>query len=158
MCTSTFQNFIDRHLDSKLPPALDKGLSAWLLQESFNTICAATNTVVEVCAGLTLNHPDEERKMLQGLLDLLLHILTTPQSSVTHLRAVGGALQALERFGVELFTEIAGTNFQYVYSAQGKYDLRTGCLTLACSFNKALDPNYAHINEQQISISTIDCR
>lgn len=112
LSTSSFQNFIDRPLDSKLPPALDKGLSAWLLQESFNTICAATNTVIEACAELTSNYPNEERKMLHGLLDLLLHILTTPQSSVTHLRAVGGALQALEKFGVVLFTEITGTNFQ----------------------------------------------
>lgn len=75
-------------------------------------ICTATNIVVEFCAGLTSNYPHEEQKMLHGLLDLLLHILTTPQSSVTHLRAVGGALQALEKFGVEVFTEITGTNFQ----------------------------------------------
>lgn len=48
-----------------------------------------------------------------GILDLLLHLLTTPQSSVTHLRAVGGALQALEEFGVDLFLEISGTNLQH---------------------------------------------
>jgi len=113
LCTSSFQSFLDRPLNSKLPPALDKGLSAWLLQESFNTVCVATNIVVDACAGLTSNYPHEERKMLQGLLDLLLHILTTPQSSVTHLRAVGGALQTLEKFGVELFVEITGTNLQH---------------------------------------------
>ena len=113
LCTSSFQSFIDRPIASKLPHARDKGLSAWLLQESFNTVCAAANAVVDASVGLTSNHPQEERRMLQGLLDLLLHILTTPQSSVTHLRAVGGALQALEKFGVELFLEITSTNFQH---------------------------------------------
>ena len=87
-------------------------MTAWLLQESFNTVCATTNVVVEACVGLTVGYPQEQRKMMQGLLDLLLHVLTTPQSSVTHLRAVGGALQAMEQFGVDLFLEITGTSFQ----------------------------------------------
>lgn len=51
--------------------------------------------------------------MMTGILDLLLHLLTTPQSAVTHLRAVGGALQALEEFGVDLFLEVAGANLQH---------------------------------------------
>lgn len=49
---------------------------------------------------------------MKGIVDLLLHILTTPQSSVTHLRAIGGALQALE-FDVDLFLEATGVNFQH---------------------------------------------
>ena len=49
---------------------------------------------------------------MRGILDLLPHVLTTPQSSVTHLRAVGGALQALE-FDVDLFLEATGANFQH---------------------------------------------
>ena len=78
-------------------------MSPWLLQESFNTICATTNVVVEVCVGFMSAYPDEQRKTMCGILDLLLHVLTTPQSSVTHLRAVAGALQALE-FDVDLST------------------------------------------------------
>lgn len=50
---------------------------------------------------------------MQGILDLLLHILTIPQSPVTHLRAVACALQALDSFGVELFCEITGTALQH---------------------------------------------
>lgn len=87
-------------------------MSPWLLQESFNTICAATNVVVEVCVGFMSSNPDEQRKTMRGILDLLLHVLTTPQSSVTHLRAVGGALQALE-FDVDLFLEATGANFEH---------------------------------------------
>jgi hypothetical protein len=88
-------------------------MSPWLLQESFNTICAATNTVVEECVKLTSSYPHEQRKIMQGILDLLLHVLTTPQSPVTHLRAVGGALQALEQFGAEAFLEITGSALQH---------------------------------------------
>lgn len=51
--------------------------------------------------------------MIQGILDLLLHVLTTPQSCVTHLRAVGGAIQAFEKFGIEMFLEIAGGSLQH---------------------------------------------
>jgi len=87
-------------------------MSPWLLQESFNTLCATTNVVVEVCVGIMASYPDEQRKTMKGILDLLLHVLTTPQSSVTHLRAVGGALQALE-FDVDLFLEATGASFQH---------------------------------------------
>ena len=51
--------------------------------------------------------------MIQGILDLLLHVLTMPQSSVTHLRAVGGAIQALENFVPAMFLEIAGNTLQH---------------------------------------------
>lgn len=40
-------------------------------------------------------------------------MLTTPQSAVTHLRAVGGAIQALESFGIEIFLEITGGSLQH---------------------------------------------
>jgi hypothetical protein len=113
LCSSTFQSFVDMPKNAAFPSEIGKGISPWLLQESFNTICAATNTVVEECIVLSSSYPREQEKMMHGLLDLLLHVLTTPQSSVTHLRAVGGALQALEQFGVALFLEIAGTNLQH---------------------------------------------
>jgi hypothetical protein len=82
-------------------------------KESFNTICATTIIVVEECASPTSTFPKEQKKMIQGILDLLLHVLTTPQSCVTHLRAVGGAIQALERFGVAMFLEITGGSLQH---------------------------------------------
>lgn len=50
---------------------------------------------------------------MQGILDLLLSVLTTPQSSVTHLRAVGGALHLLETIGAGLFLEFVGQNLQH---------------------------------------------
>ena len=36
-----------------------------------------------------------------------------PQSSVTHLRAVGGAIQALENFGAAMFLDTAGNTLQH---------------------------------------------
>jgi len=51
--------------------------------------------------------------MVQSVLDLLLHVLAAPQSSVTHLRALGGSLQSLMKFGVELFIEITGDSLQH---------------------------------------------
>ena len=115
MGSSTFQSFIDqkspRHCT--FPDEIDEGISPWLLQESFNTICATANIVVEECVKLTESNPKEQRKMIHAVLDLFLHILTTPQSAVTHLRAVGGAIFALEKFGVELFLDVVGDNLQH---------------------------------------------
>jgi hypothetical protein len=51
--------------------------------------------------------------MIHAILDLFLHILTTPQSAVTHLRALGGALQALDQFGASIFLEVASDNLQH---------------------------------------------
>jgi hypothetical protein len=113
LCTSTFQSFIDLPKHATFPSDIGKGMSTWLLQESFNTLCAATNIVVEECASITSSYPHEQEKMMSGLLDLLLHVLTSPQSSVTHLRAVGGAIQALEQFGVACFLQITGSNLQH---------------------------------------------
>ena len=115
LASSTFQSFVDqkspRHCT--FPDEIDEGISPWLLQESFNTICATANVVVEECVKLTESNPKEQRKMIHAVLDLFLHILTTPQSAVTHLRAVGGAIFALEKFGVELFLDVVGDNLQH---------------------------------------------
>lgn len=139
--SSTFQSFVDQPRHSMFPESVDKSISPWLLQESFNTICATTNIVVEECVRRTATNPKEQKKMMHAVLDLLLHILTTPQSAVTHLRAVGGALQgknwsskingrskfmiltyfffsfftleALEEFGVDLFLDVVGSNLQH---------------------------------------------
>lgn len=102
---------LPRH--ANFPSEVDKGLSPWLLQESFNTVVAATIMVVEQSAPLLTNRTLEKMKVLTGIMDLLLHLLSTPQSVVTHLRAMGGALQCLDRFGVEDFLEAAGSSVQH---------------------------------------------
>lgn len=84
-----------------------------LPQESFNTMCATTIVVVEECASPLDTYPSEQKAIVQGILDLLLHVLTTPQSAVTHLRAIGGAIQALESFGVDIFLEVTGDSLQH---------------------------------------------
>lgn len=108
-------------------------MSPWLLQESFNTICAASIVVVDVCVEYLSNFPDDQRKVMQGVLELLLQVLTTPQSSVTHLRAVGGVLQALE-FDVDLFLEISGSNFQHwvriILSLMNSVSLSVRCIAV----------------------------
>ena len=111
--SSTFQSFVDQQRHCMFPLEIDKGISPWLLQESFNTLCATTILVVEECVNSTSSVPDEQRKMIQGILDLLLHVLTTPQSTVTHLRAVGGAIQAFEKFGTQMFLDTTGAHFQH---------------------------------------------
>lgn len=113
LSSSTFQSFIDQQRYCMFPLEIDAGISPWLLQESFNTICATTIIVVEECANSTSTSPTDQKRLIQGILDLLLHILTTPQSPVTHLRAVGGAIQALERFGAAMFLESTGGSLQH---------------------------------------------
>lgn len=112
LCSATFQSFLEGRQDSS-SNNFDAEVAPWLLQESFNTICAAINTIVEECVDLTSSYPKEQEKMMQGILDLLLTVLTTPQSSVTHLRAVGGALHTLETLGAGLFVEFVGQNLQH---------------------------------------------
>lgn len=92
---------------------LTQGLSSWLLQESFNTICAATNMLVDECVDLISAYPYEQKKMVTEVLDLLLRTIAIPQSSVTHLRALGGVLQALDKFGVALFLEVTGDSVEH---------------------------------------------
>ncbi|CAJ1934528.1 unnamed protein product [Cylindrotheca closterium] len=111
--SSSFQSFFDQERHGTLPSEIDKAISPWLLQESFNTMCATTIVVVEECASPLSMYPSEQKAIVQGILDLLLHVLTTPQSAVTHLRAIGGAIQALESFGVDIFLEVTGDSLQH---------------------------------------------
>ena len=69
--------------------------------------------LVDECAQPISAFPREEQKMTQEILDLLLHVLTAPQSAVTHLRTVGGALQTLNKLGVENFLEAGGASIQH---------------------------------------------
>jgi hypothetical protein len=88
-------------------------LSSWLLQESFNTICATATSLVDECTIPICSYPREQKKMAQGILDLLLHILTIPQSAVTHLRSVGAALHSLTKFGAAVFFDVVGDSLQH---------------------------------------------
>jgi len=56
--------------------------------------------------------PVERKKMVRGILDLLLHIISTPQSSVTLLRALGAASHALEKVGATFFLEVVDKSAQ----------------------------------------------
>jgi hypothetical protein len=111
LSSSTFQCLVDETTSGE--NALDSSLLPWLLQESFNSICASIIVIIDECTFTITKHPRELKKMAQGTVDLLLQILTVPQSAVTHLRTVGGALQALEKFGIKIFLEVAGDNLQH---------------------------------------------
>uniref|UniRef100_A0A7S4ITR2 Uncharacterized protein n=2 Tax=Odontella aurita TaxID=265563 RepID=A0A7S4ITR2_9STRA len=110
LCSSTYQSFL---LDNTSHSAILGNLSPWLLQESFNTICAATNILVDECHGMLNASRHEQTKMAQGILDLLLHIISAPHSCVTHLRALGGASQALDHFGPAVFLDVVGDTLQH---------------------------------------------
>ncbi|GAX13614.1 hypothetical protein FisN_14Lh378 [Fistulifera solaris] len=112
LCSATFQTFTESHGNFS-PSNFNSVVAPWLLQESFNTICATAIMIIEECIGLTSNDPPQQEKLLQGILDLLLNVLTSPQSSVTHLRVAGGALQVLETFGAPRFVAFVGQNLQH---------------------------------------------
>jgi len=111
LSSSTFQCLVDASTIGD--NALDPTLLPWLLQESFNSICASIILIIDECTSTIMEYSREGRRMAQGTVDLLLQILTVPQSAVTHLRTVGGALQALDKFGIQLFLEVAGDNLQH---------------------------------------------
>eukprot|EP00957_Ditylum_brightwellii_P156950 11945071-Ditylum_brightwellii.AAC.1 len=69
--------------------------------------------LVDECVPIMSSVPHEERVMAHGILDLLLHVVATPQSPVTHLRALGGASQALDKFGVALFLEAVDESLEH---------------------------------------------
>lgn len=111
LSSSTFQCLVKESTSGS--NSLDSSLLPWVLQESFNSICASIILVIDECTSTITKHPRELKKMAQGTVDLLLQILTVPQSAVTHLRTVGGALQALEKFGAKLFLEVTGDSLQH---------------------------------------------
>ncbi|GKY93334.1 hypothetical protein MPSEU_000301000 [Mayamaea pseudoterrestris] len=111
--SATFQCLINCSPHKNLTKELGHDIAQWIVQESFNTICATAIVVVDECANRLAAFPKEQERVAAGILDLLLHILTMPQSPVTHLRAVGGALQVLELFGVEVFLEVTGQELQH---------------------------------------------
>jgi hypothetical protein len=66
------------------------GLSKEMTQESFNCISATVILLVEECIDHFTANSSELEKLAADVFDLLLHVMATPQSSVTLLRTLGG--------------------------------------------------------------------
>jgi len=126
LCSLSFQCFIDQTRCSEREhnnnnnnerntkvSVSSEDVTPWIVQESFNIICAATNMLVDECADVMSSTPSERKTLVRGILDLLLSVLSTPQSTVTHLRALGGASQTLDTFGAALFLETTENNLQH---------------------------------------------
>jgi len=110
LCTMSFQNFIG--IASSNVHGFFHDLS-YLIQESFNTICATIILLTDECADVTLSNPGERSTIAQIIFDLLLFIVTVPQSSITLTRALGAVCLAVDKFAVTLFVETCGENLQH---------------------------------------------
>lgn len=89
-------------------------MAPWLIQESFNTISAASIVLVDECCDVLSSRDTFELKDLtEGVLDLLLQIISTPLSSVTLLRASGAVSHVLDKVGATLFLLSAGDSLQH---------------------------------------------
>ena len=89
-------------------------MSPWLVQESFNTISAASIVLVDECCDILSSRNSFELECLtEGVLDLLLQIIATPLSSVTLLRGLGAVSHVLEKVGAAVFLDAAGDNLQH---------------------------------------------
>jgi hypothetical protein len=84
-----------------------------LHQEAYNTICATLNIIVEESFSCAGTNTDDKKRTCHAVFELLLFILAAPQSTVTYLRAMGGALLALEQFGVDLFLEVSESSLEH---------------------------------------------
>ena len=115
LCNGTFQCLIRPQISdsSSNSGLLFDFLSPWIVQECFNIVCAATNVIVDECADIIRSTPLEKKKLVSGLVNLLLSVMSTPQSSVTHLRALGGASQTIDKFGSALFVECVADHLQH---------------------------------------------
>jgi hypothetical protein len=111
--SSTFLYFAANATDKPSSSLLKANLSTWLHQESYNTICATINIIVEESLNYAQISPDVNKRTSHVIFELFLYILTLPQSTVTHLRAMGGALHALEQFGIDVFLEVSGSSLEH---------------------------------------------
>ena len=66
------------------------GLSKEIAQEAFNCISASVILIVDECYHDVSR--DKYERLSGSLFDVLLHLLASPQSSVTHLRTLGSKL------------------------------------------------------------------
>ncbi len=105
LCTVTFQCFTLQQYKASIAP--------WLVQESFNTISASSILLVDECYDIMSHNPYERIIMVKSTLDLLLHIVSAPLSSVTLLRALGAASHVLEKVGTSAFIEAVNDDLQH---------------------------------------------
>jgi hypothetical protein len=84
---SSCQHFIIS--DEESLPVLG-GLSKEIAQEAFNCISASVILIVECYHDVSR---DKDERLDGSLFDVLLHLLASPQSSVTHLRTLGSKLR-----------------------------------------------------------------
>lgn len=88
----TCQHFITSGEESL--PVLG-GLSREIAQESYNCISASVILCVDECYHVVSRGKYEIDTLGGTLFDVLLHLLASPQSSVTHLRTLGSKLSLL---------------------------------------------------------------
>jgi len=106
VCASTFQEFQKRTFTNRMSP--------WLVQESFNTISAASIVLVDECCDILSSRSSYDlMTMMEGVLTLLLQIISTPLSSVTLLRSLGAVSHLLSKVGAETFLAASGDNLQH---------------------------------------------
>jgi hypothetical protein len=89
------------------------GLSKEMVQETFNCISATVILLVEECIDHFAANSHELEKLAISVFDLLLHVMATPQSSVTLLRTLGGSAHALDKFGASVFLNAVGNDLQH---------------------------------------------
>lgn len=105
LCASSSQLFISSDFTPQMGP--------WLLQESFNTISAATILIVDECILRLSNFSSEFQRASESLISLLLRIICAPLPSVTLLRALGAASHVLESIGSACFMAAVGSDIQH---------------------------------------------
>jgi len=105
-CTSC-QYFIPN--DESLPVL--GGLSREMTQEAFNCVSATIILLIDECYDVISEDEYELEKFGSSIFDVLLHVLSTPQSSVTLLRTLGGKWHAVGCLSdVLLFIQYVGAD------------------------------------------------
>jgi len=61
-----------------------------MIQESFNCLSASIILVVDECFDYLIGDADKTNHLAKDVFNVFLHLLSTPQSSVTLLRTLGG--------------------------------------------------------------------
>ena len=88
LASSTCQHYIPSNAASSF--SVIGGLSNEMTQEFFNTLSASVILLIDECFDVVSTDEYELEKFGASLFDVLLHLLATPQSSVTLLRTLGG--------------------------------------------------------------------
>ena len=88
LASSTCQHYIPSNAASSF--SVIGGLSNEMTQEFFNTLSASVILLIDECFDIVSTDEYEREKLGVSMFDVLLHLLATPQSSVTLLRTLGG--------------------------------------------------------------------